>query len=403
MYLIEANKSYDFSKENYSSLFPNLHRYPATMLPQIGIQLFKELGIKKGALLDPYCGTGSSFLAGIMSGLTEFHGFDINPLAVLIAKARYTKIEKRRFLQYKENVIASMYEGFEHLDNPNVTNISFWFSRRAIKDLNTIKHSISSEVENSKYQNIFWTAFSETVRSVSYTRNGEFKLYRIEKNKIKSFKPDVFEEYLNTLNKLEKIYMDNYYPILKGQKFFIQNKEFSKGNKEYDVVLTSPPYGDSRTTVAYGQYSTLSNEWMDIKGARKIDSNLMGGYSSEQLYEGGILEKSIKKISKIDRKRALQVSAFYMDLESSIKELAQSIKRKGHAIYIAGNRTVKNVKLPTDQFIAEQFERSKFKHLFTYERNISSKVMPLNNSPSNLAGKKVKTMNKEYIVVCRKK
>ena len=204
MYSTQTNKSYDFRGENHSSLFPNLHKYPATMLPQIGISLFKELKINKGALLDPYCGTGSSFLAGLVSGMTEFYGFDLNPLATLIAKARYTKINRERFLRYKDSVIEAIAIGFEELEEPNVTNLNFWFSDQVIKDLNTIKHSILNEVDDNKYQNIFWVAFSETVRHVSYTRNNEFKLYRMEEEKRKAFNPKVFEIFLIILPQLKR-------------------------------------------------------------------------------------------------------------------------------------------------------------------------------------------------------
>ena len=41
----------------------------------------------------------------------------------------------------------------------------------------------------------------------------------------------------------------------------------------YDVILTSPPYGDSRTTVAYGQFSLFANAWLlEQSQARAIDS-----------------------------------------------------------------------------------------------------------------------------------
>jgi len=92
MYQVIRNKKYDFIGQSYGSVYPNLHKYPATMLPQIGIEVFKELNIKNGKLLDPYCGSGSSFASGLECGLTEMHGFDINPLAVLISKVRFTKV-----------------------------------------------------------------------------------------------------------------------------------------------------------------------------------------------------------------------------------------------------------------------------------------------------------------------
>ena len=110
----------------------------------------------------------------------------------------------------------------------------------------------------------------------------------------------------------------------------------------------------------------------------------------------------IAEISKIDEKRALEVSSFYIDLENSIKKVALSIKKGGKAIYVVGNRTVKNIQLPTDQFIAEKFEENGLKHLVTYERALTNKSMPSKNSPTNKTGKTVSTMLFEYIVVCEK-
>ena len=402
MYEIQINNNYDFKGENYSTYFPNLHRYPATMLPQIGIELFKELKINKHRLLDPYCGTGSSVLAGIASDFSEFHGFDINPLAILIAKARYTKLNIKKLLNYRKNIECAVYYEEENRLPPFVTNIDFWFSNRAIKDLAVIRNSILEEIDNKKYQSLFWLAFSETVRFVSYTRNSEFKLYRMSEEKRKSFHPDVFELYFKNLDKILNTYVEIYLPLLKKQRFHFYSKEFMHKKNKYDAVLTSPPYGDSRTTVAYGQFSTLSNEWIGCPNSRKIDSQLMGGKKVKTLYNKGVLSSSIKKINKADQKRALEVSSFYMDLEKSIKEVSQAITHKGFSIYVVGNRTVKNVTLPTDQFIAEQFDKNGFRHILTYERAISSKVMPAQNSPTNVVGKKVNTMHEEYIIVCQK-
>ena len=402
MYEVQVNNNYDFKDENYSTHFPNLHRYPATMLPQIGIELFKELKINKHRLLDPYCGTGSSVLAGMAVDFSEFHGFDINPLAVLIAQARYTKLNTKKLSNYRKNIECAVYYEEEMIPPPPVTNIDFWFSKRTIKDLSIIRNSLIEEIDNKKYQPLFWLAFSETVRFVSYTRNSEFKLYRMPEEKRKTFHPDVFDLYFKNLDKIINNYIQIYLPLLKKQKFHFYNKEFSYTQNKYDAVLTSPPYGDSRTTVAYGQFSTLSNEWIGFQNSRKIDSQLMGGKKVTTLYVRGVIAEFIKKINKINQKRALEVSSFYLDLEKSIKEVSKAVQTKGFSIYVVGNRTVKNITLPTDQFIAEQFEKNGFRHILTYERAISSKVMPAQNSPTNVVGKKVNTMHKEYIIVCQK-
>ena len=70
--------------------------------------------------------------------------------------------------------------------------------------------------------------------------------------------------------------------------------------------------------------------------------------------------------------------------------------------YVVGNRTVKGVTLPTDEFVARAFERQGFRHTETIVRNIPNKRMPARNSPSNMAGKTAATMREECVVVCRR-
>lgn len=124
-------------------------------------------------------------------------------------------------------------------------------------------------------------------------------------------------------------------------KIEISYSKFPKTENYYDVVLTSPPYGDSKTTVAYGQFSMFSNEWMGIKNARQIDYLLMGGQTVNIKYNKGIITHYINQVEKASKKRALEVSSFYFDLDNSIKDVTSSVKRSGKSIYIVGNRRVK--------------------------------------------------------------
>ena len=408
MYQIVRSEKYDFIGQSYASVYPNLHKYPATMLPQIGIEILKELNVKNGTLLDPYCGSGSSFASGLECGLTEMHGFDINPLAVLISKVKFTKVSLNELIETKRVLRNNIYEflrdekNIETLKRPKITNIDFWFSNGVIDNLMVIKYFIE-KIENENIQNFFLIPFSETVRECSYTRNNEFKLFRMKSEDLLHFNPDVIGVYLKKLEDAIFLYSNFYFPKLdKKVNINVQYSIFQPKDEYFDVVLTSPPYGDSRTTVAYGQFSTLSNEWLGIDYARKIDGMLMGGVKPKQNIQNGIIADYISEINKVDNKRALEVSAFYNDLDSSIQRIAKSVHKGGKSIYVVGNRTVKNIQLPTDQFIAEKFEQNGFKHLITYERALSSKSMPSRNSPTNETGKTVNTMLWEYIVVCEK-
>ncbi|MDR2644580.1 MAG: hypothetical protein LBB44_01150 [Endomicrobium sp.] len=408
MYKVIRNTKYDYIGQSYSSSYPNLHKYPATMLPQIGIDILKELNISKGRLLDPYCGSGSSFSSGLECGIKEMYGCDINPLAVLLSKVKFTKISPGKLLETRKAFRKSLYDfiknerNIEALSRPQITNIDFWFSKEVIKNLTVMKYFID-KITNENIRNFFLIPFSETVREVSYTRNNEFKLFRMKSEELLNFNPDVIGVYFKKFDNTFSSYKNFYLPKLKDTtKVEIKYDKFNSADKHFDVVLTSPPYGDSRTTVAYGQFSALSNEWLGIDYARKIDSMLMGGQKLKENIKKGVIADFVSQIDSVDKKRALEVSAFYNDLGSSIKEVAGSIFKGGKAIYVVGNRTVKNVQLLTDQFIAEKFEENGFKHLITYERALSNKSMPRKNSPTNEKGKTLNTMLSEYIVICEK-
>lgn len=407
-YEITRNAKYDFIGQSYATNYPNLHKYPATMLPQIGIKLLKEFNISKGTLLDPYCGSGSSFASGLECGITEMFGFDMNPLAILISKVKFTKTSVDTIIETKIKLRDDVFEFVKDENNlgklplPNVTNPHFWFSKEVLNNLNILKNFIY-KIENEQIRNFFILPFSETVRECSFTRNNEFKLFKMKAEDILKFNPDVFGVYFKKLNDTIFIYTNIYFPKLTNEvNVNVNYSAFEVSENSFDVVLTSPPYGDSRTTVAYGQFSTLANEWTGIDYARKIDGMLMGGIKSKQIYESGIMADYIAEVQKEDKKRALEVSSFYVDLEISIKKIASSIKKGGKSIYVVCNRTVKNIQLPTDQFIAEKFEENGLTHLVTYERALTSKSMPSKNSPTNKTGKTVNTMLFEYIVVCEK-
>lgn len=404
------NPKYDFLGQSYASLYPNLHKYPATMLPQIGLELLKDFGAEKSMLLDPYCGSGSSFMSGIEYGIKEFVGFDMNPLAVMITKAKLTFIDSQMLLEQKgkifNQILTQSFKEQEMVDcklnkNPldNITNLDFWIEKNAQDDLKIIFSCIKN-ISNIAIQNLLMLAFSETLRESSYTRNNEFKLLRMKNHE--QYKPNVLDIFSKNLETLVSDYLTFYQPKIRNISFTMTNSSFKKSKYKFDTILTSPPYGDSKTTVAYGQFSTFINEWLGYGEARKLDSKLLGGSKVTNFYANGLMKDYIFEIAKVDKRRALEVSSFYLDLETSIKSMLDSVNKKGKVFFVIGNRRVKNILLPTDRFIAEVFCRNGFRHLQTIRRRISNKSMPLQNSPSNRSGAISSTMNEEYIVVCEK-
>ena len=308
---------WDFIGADTKEYTHSFHVYPAMMIPQVAREILKRYKTKEmSVLFDPYCGTGTSLVEGSLVGL-KCIGTDLNPLARLISKSKVTKINinniKSLAKDFEKYVIEEKDINFE---KPNINNIDFWFKEKQINDLLIIKNFID-EIKDEDERDFFLVPFSETLREVSLTRNGEFKLYRIPKEKIETWNPDtisLFKEkikrnidgYIN-YEKENKLYNHEVYNFNSSED--IPN-ELIKENS-VDIVITSPPYGDSGTTVAYGQFSTLSNEWLGIEDARKLDKKLMGGKTTDIEKTGyNNLDEIIKTIEKEKPKRAKEIWSF---------------------------------------------------------------------------------------------
>ena len=404
------DETWDFVKADTKEYTHCLHNYPAMMIPQIVRELLNQYGTLNGWVLDPYCGTGTSLVEASMFGMNGV-GCDINPLVRLITTVKTTPISIEVLSQYVSDLCSSALQVESSGDIPSapipdVLNLDYWFSNDVTKRLSFLRDYINA-IEDEPVRNFFWVAFSETVRECSYTRNGEFKLYRMPAQKLPSFKPDVFRIFQDKLCRNQQG-LEAYLSKRKNVDIFVSSKntahrEFPENQppKGFDLIITSPPYGDSQTTVAYGQFSRLSADWIGLQDSRKVDRISMGGTKKKSRLCDSPIDPAIAEIRAVDEKRASQVEAFYIDLERSISSVVPLLAKHSTICYVVGNRRVKGVTLPTDEFIIFAFGKHGFSHKETIVRNIPNKRMPKKNSPSNVAGKTDITMHEENIVVCQ--
>ena len=406
------DESWDFRKSDTKEYTHCFHTYPAMMIPQIARKLLSQYGIKDGWLLDPYCGTGTSLVEASLFGMHSV-GCDINPLVRLIATTKLTPIclftldETLNRLNDDLFQIKFRNDAIPDAPIPDILNLTYWFSEEVIKSLAYLRAWVN-DVEDEAVRNFILVAFSETVREVSYTRNGEFKLYRMPTDKLKEFKPDVFGIFSKKLSRNRQglaVFLEKQ----KDVEASVSDANSVQGElpmprpiSGYDMVITSPPYGDSHTTVAYGQFSRLPAEWIGLPNARKVDKLAMGGMRSKETLVDSPVSAAVEKIRLIDEKRAAEVSAFYIDFQRSINSIARACSRHATICYVVGNRRVKGVMLPTDEFVVDTFRQHGFVHKNTIIRNIPNKRMPKKNSPSNIAGETSTTMHEENIVVCQR-
>lgn len=412
-----AAEDWTFNGASTRELTHCYHDYPARMIPQVAGKLLDLFGISAKLLFDPYCGSGTSLVEANIRGINAV-GTDLNPLARLIAQAKTSTPQVENLLrtieEFNRFVLNRKNKWVEEVQTiQGISNLEFWFKPEVIEKLFRIKAFIH-QIEDQDTALFFRVAFSETVRESSNTRSNEFKLYRYDEKKLATHNPDVEGIMVEKLQRnlhgylKYKAIIDNFKnaPFTKvyGFNSVVEIPQTCLLPDSVDIVVTSPPYGDSGTTVAYGQYSRLSAAWLGLEEPHKIDRKLMGGQLLREipLFPSNSLNQAIHQIQQMDEKRARQVAAFYKDLLLSIRHVAEVVKIGGYACYVVGNRKVKGVVLPTDTAIRNFFEENGFVYVHTYTRQIPNKRMPSKNSPTNIVGKLDDTMTREHIVVMKR-
>lgn len=406
------DSSWDYRGEQTKSYTHGIHTYPAMFIPQVAKRLLEKYSKEGDTICDIFCGSGTALVESKLTGRNAY-GIDLNPLAIFLAKAKTTLIEP--------SILRKEYFNFIHrvenirdteIVKPNFNNIDFWFKENVVLKLAKIKKALLG-IENMNVRNYFLVSFSETVRLSSNTKNGEFKLVRIKKEKLDTYDPDVLGIFKkraeSSIAGMTEFYKDASGKVWTKVVCGDSSKDNGIKNESIDCIITSPPYGDSRTTVAYGQFSRLSSQWVDMfddpNDASGVDNSLLGGRASKTLSHNLVseyLKDSLDKISKKDDKRAKDVLSFYIGLNDCLKQAYKMLKPSKYFCVVIGNRQVKQVRLPTDFIIAELAEKVGFTCEDIFVRNIPGKRMPIKNSPTNVAGELEETMNRESIVILRK-
>lgn len=395
------DESFDFKGVPASLEIYGIHPYPAMFHFLVVRKLLHSFSSVDAFVMDPFMGSGVVAGECLISG-RNFIGFDINPLAVLITKVRTTPISGKLLLNTLESLSLQYMSVIP--DREYFKNIKFWFDEETIFSLSKLKKLIF-EISDPSVRNFFLVVFSETVRRVSKTKFNEYKLLR---RKSDFEKPNVLLTFQNVAERnISRLtsFFNKYSQLQKGKlQFYEMNilDDIPVKDKSIDLVITSPPYGDSKTTVPYGQFSRLSLQWLGID--EKVDKFSLGSKLRDSSFKlpSKYFYQVFQKIITKDEKRAKEVFAFFYDLFLAINVISLKVKPNGYVCFVVGNRKVKGIEIPTDLISVEFFELFGLKHHKTIVRAISNKRIPMENSPSNIKGAKDSTMKYEYILILQK-
>jgi hypothetical protein len=219
------DEDWDYAQADTKTETHCFHPYPAMMIPQVARRLIKMYAKKGDIVLDPFCGSGTVLVEAQMAGMNSY-GVDINPLALLIARAKTTPLDMETLRQWAISLLHSYLEDCCRIESepnyisiPNFFNIEYWFKPSVSRELSALRSRLLA-IDDIAVREFFLVAFSETVREASYTRNNEFKLFRIPKDELKQYNPNVGE-----------IFFRKVYRNLNGMKEYLR-KMGERGSRQ---------------------------------------------------------------------------------------------------------------------------------------------------------------------------
>jgi site-specific DNA-methyltransferase (cytosine-N4-specific) len=364
----------------------HFHPYPAMVADELAVALAKRFVRKNIRVLDPFCGAGRLIMAAAAEG-ASCTAFDRNPLACLITTAKSVRACPQR--------IASLISDIPHARGcSSKVRLTLredrkvpWFSRTALKELTAIVGWINGEDLPPAEKWVVAAALSVTVRKSSFCRKDGWKLHRMTLAKRDALQVSpwaIFEQKLNDYAK-EAARPPTQRCIRVGLR---DVRELANAGtlKPFDLVMTSPPYGDSRTTIQYGAASAFCLDVVShIEGlealferGRVIDDACLGGALSSEISPCGLEREAVRHYwaGSQDSDGYRRIFRFLYDMKIACQGIANVVTRDGTIVVISGRRSVGGFRLKLDAFIVDQFRQFGFLLQHSEIRSLKDKRMP---------------------------
>lgn len=397
-----------------------LHPYPAMIADELAVDLATKFVIPGSKVLDPFCGTGRTLVAAAERG-ADCVGIDINPLAVLVTRAKVAdvRVSTLRRLSQEMNGSLPKTTGDElELELEPGRSVS-WFSSRSKKELQEIIRWLNAKRLRKGDKLLLAAILSATARETSYCRQDQWKLHRIPARKRIVFNKSpwlvfarrcrsILDELTSTCS------LKGSCTVLQGDtRDLISNLKKHGSPRLFDLIITSPPYGDSHTTVGYGGISGICLgvvEHLDLpdlvlEDRCSIDRLCLGGRSNQPI-ESNMSPYWFGGRNNPGRRR---VSSFLSDVDQCCNQISNVLRPGGRVVYVVARRTVCGYRVYLDGFLQNTMTRLGFILEQSYSRSIKRKNTPYVIDRSGLKRdmttikNQVKTMRTEYVLVFRKK
>jgi hypothetical protein len=410
-----------------------IFQYPAMMVPLVQRRLLaavREAQPQALSLYDPFAGSGTSLVSGMHYGL-DVYGNDVNPLAVLISRTRTASKFEFDIGPIATSVVAAARDDGRQRIETKLSNRDKWFKDDVALELSRLCRAIR-KCRNEWVRRFLWVTLAETVRLTSNDRTSTYKLHARPQAEINARQLSPIDIFADLAIQNAKSFTAFQSALRRAKVIergrYIASSDVRIGDTRqldqiagwpppggFNMVMTSPPYGDNLTTVTYGQHAYLPLHWIDladidptvdadtIRTTQEIDRRGLGGRHRKDLVareeELFAATPSLRRFAdalpaspKDARTRLLR---FYVDFRETLSALTPALSANGYMIWTVGNRSLANRQVPTDEVLRELLDSHGCSLVTTLTRKIHHKRMAVRNASSS-------TMREEHIILVRK-
>lgn len=373
-----------WTKETPYLIMHSIHAYPAKFPPFLASNAFEyaeEEGVSISKVADIFCGCGTTALESKRRDIS-FWGCDINPVAVLITKAKVENYDLNNIQNDYDRIIKLYKE--KHEDNPFLKakeRLKYWYDETTYNNLFFLRESIKKALStrNEVEQNLFFCIYSAILKQCSRWLQKSIKPQVDPRKKAVDVSSEFTKRYRLTYMAIEEMIKNN--NILKAdheieEANFLTYEDLPK----VDLILTSPPYV---TSYEYADLHQLSSLWLEYADDyRELRKGSIGSSYTDENIDHAVrsLNNSAKSIiAKLEEKQCIlrkrrSVAEYYSNMQKAVEKCFEMLNDNGMAVYIIGDSEMKGVKLDNSKHLIETMLECGFTDIKISKREVSKGI-----------------------------
>jgi hypothetical protein len=389
-----------------------LHKYPAKFIPQIprwALQQLADTGPR--VVVDPFCGSGTTVLESAVQGHIS-HGYDVNPLAVLISKAktailgdfRASPPDLVRQIIFKATrltapIRAQLEDGRDLGLHPTWR---YWFQEAEMAKLLAMRRAIVSLRMDDALSSFLLACLSSIAKGSSCLSEDQIKVRKDHSKPIQ----DPFAAFLAFSSySLERQVRVGHILAASGSEVKVGKATATAlplEDASVDEIITSPPYinaVDYTMThkynfsilglVAPAEFKAHCREYFGLteRAVRMRDIRSMPVMGDSRV--DAIIQQLWDSESSVGRNRAYVVWNYFSGMRGAFREMHRVLHEGGQAVVVVGTvNRICGIPVPTGallEHLANGAGLGTQLHFFHHVNNVSS--MRLNRSATGGAVK----------------